>query len=219
MLFKHATTLEEYLRNPEAFGTILYRICLDKFGKEFIEWESDTISKELSDVRAPDVNIDKVLSLVSLANSFDGRLNFFNEVHCFRHTVNALNNLEPNYEFLGALMPQHICWAMHEVGLEYPEYSLDEEPAKFTGLSFYHSGFLILPETLSEYQEFLDYFNVNKELVPKIKELWAEKKKTPVDELDSENILDIQVLMLKSNTLYMGYRKQQYANDLTIFNS
>lgn len=210
----------EYLTQENAFASILYKVALNQFGEEFLDWEADSININLKKLCAiPDINIDKILSFVSLANSMDGRLNFFNEINCFRHTVNALNNLEPDYEFMGVLVPQHIHWAIYEVGQLYPEYKLDEEPAKLLGLSYNYMGALILPTGIEEYQIFLDEFNKNTELVPHLRNKWQSYIKNPnIDLMDEEDVVDQQMLMLLSDQYYMKYKKDAYLRELEILN-
>lgn len=214
---KNISVKQQYLENEESFGSLLYKIVKEKYGEEVIDWEFDTLVMELSRfAEVPDVNLDKIMAFISMDNSFDGSFSFFNEMNCFMHTVNATNNLEPDYEFLGALQPQHIQWTMYEMDLIYPGYKLDEEPAKMMGLSYHKVGYFLLPDDLSEYQEFLDYYNKNTELVPRIRKEWESFKKSnrDIDSLDIDDIVEQQILMLLSNEHYMKYKKDAYQRDV-----
>lgn len=212
------TKFTQYMENEEAFGSILFRMAKKVFGSEFCDWESEAIILNLKDYypNIPDINIDKILCFVALENSFDGRLCFFNELNCFRHTVNTLNNLEPDYQFLGALIPQHINWALYEVDQIHPGYKLDEEPARFLGISYHYIGALILPERLSEYQLFLDEYNQNSQLVSKMQEHCKECEARSIDDLDDEDVRDMQELMLRADLAYMDHRKREYMRDIEL---
>ena len=206
-----------YFYDGEAFATILYKLAVKKYGEEFKDWESDTVILALKEdfPSIPAVNLDKILALVSLENAMDGRLNFFNEVNCFRHTVDVLNNMPTNYEFLGGLVPQHICWTIYEIDKFMPGYKLDEDPLKFTALSFHINGYLIFPDCLIDYQEFLNSHNKNTELVDHIKEVWKKHRTTPIDALDEDDLVEMQILMLRSIEDYVNFKKETYLQDLT----
>jgi hypothetical protein len=210
-LTKTALT-DSYFKHEDAFGTILYKLCLKVFGEEFPSWELETITMCIKDMfgEIPDINLDKIYSIVALVNSRDGRFCFFNELNCFRHTVNVLNNFPTDYNFLGSLTPQHIHWAIYEVDQLYPGHKLDEDPLKFLGLSYHHIGALVLPMDMEEYQEFLNLYNTNSHLVPHIKEEWSKLKDHHPDDLSEEHIVEMQILMLKADEAYMNHKKQLY---------
>lgn len=208
-----------YMNNQDAFGSILYKIAKKEWGEDVDEWETDTILMNLQYRYGsiPEVNIEKILSFVALSNTMDGKLNFFNEVNCFRHTTNVLNNLEADYEFLGALIPQHCHWAIYEVQQLYPEYEMDSEPLKFMALSYHHVGALVLPVDMQKYQEFLNDFNENVSLAAIILEHWEKHKERHEDSFDDNDIVDLQLSLLKSDEVYMNYKKQRYLEDLSRF--
>ena len=87
-------------------------------------------------------------------------------------------------------------------------------PAKFLGLSYHQIGAMILPEEISKYQEFLNYYNKNIEVVPKLIEYWKELKDKDIDALNEDNFVHMQALMLKADKSYMEYRKEAYFRDL-----
>ena len=205
-----------YFKNPEAFGTILYKMGFKVLGDNYTDWEMDTIHMELNRLYGaiPECNMDKLLSIVALSNSFKGQLCFFNEMNCFRHTVNALNNHPADYDFLGALVPQFAHWAVWEVKQLYSEYDLDEEPAKFMALSYHHCGNMLLPDDLSKYQSLLDSYNHNIKIIPRIKEYIAEHKNDDLDKLNEFDLLDAQLLHYLSDKAYMDLKKTEYASDL-----
>jgi len=208
--------MKEYFKNEDAFGTILFDFCEKIYGDEILDWEMDTLVITLKqDLDCLDINIDKISSIIALENSLKGSLCFFNDVNCFRHTINALNSLEPDYEFLGALIPEHVHWGIYEIAQKYPEYKLDEEPAKFLGLSYHKAGLMLVPEELEEYQEFLNLYNKNIALVPKLRTLWKKYKNSTEDDLDENDFVHVQMLALKADEAYMGMKRVQYSGDLT----
>jgi hypothetical protein len=204
----------QYVLNPEAYASILYK-CISIDLGDVAHWEMETLSismhQKYGDV--PQVNLDKIMSIIALKNSLDGRMNFFTEMNCFRHTVNALNNLEIDHEFLGALMPPHIHWALYEIGLLFPEHTLHEEPGKFLALSYHYVGQLLLPTDLQVYQPLLDSYNENTELVPKIREAWETHHEIHTDNLDEEDIIHMQILLLRADEEYMSHKKSSYLRD------
>lgn len=205
-----------YFKSEHAFATLLYKLALKQFGDDFVDWEAETTIISLHNTfgELPIINQDKILALKSLEHAFDGRFGFFNEVNCFRHTINALNNIEPDHDSFGALIPEHIHWGIYEISLLHPEYHLDEEPAKMLGLSYHHAGLLLLPDDLSKYQEFLDMYNKNTELVPKVKEHWKLNRTKPLDNFDEDHdFLDQQVFALRADASYMANRKDSYMKD------
>lgn len=204
-----------YFKDPEAFATVLYRLCLSVFGSDFPGWESDTIVLNLHDY-CPDIseiNVDKILSLVALQSSMDGRFCFFNEINCFYHTVNVLNGFPSDYQVLGALTPHHIAWAVYEIGEFLPGQKLHEEAAKMAALSFHLNGYMIFNDSLYEYQSLLDEMNHNKEISPKVRSLWVKHRRTPIEELDEDDILELQLLKLRSIEDYISLKKQSYRRD------
>lgn len=206
-----------YIEDEEAFATILYKIAKNIY-PEIDSWEMETLTIEITKrfPRIPEVNLDKIMAIIAMNSSFDGSFCFYNEVNCFRHTVNAFNNIEPNLDFMGELIPQHITWAMYEMDQQFPGQKLFEEPAKFLGLCFHNMGYFLLPENLSEYQEFLDYYNTNSIVKERIKKEW-EDRTIDVEELDEDDIVDLQLLLLESNKVYLEQKKKKYKKDLALY--
>ena len=207
---------KSYLLNEDAFATLLYRICVNRYGEQLLEWESDTILLAIhkdfgADV--PEVNLDKILSIVALKNSLNGQLCFFNEVNCFKNTVQAFNHIPPNYQFMGASLPEHIHWTLHEIALLFPEYKLHEEPAKYLGLCYHKIGAMVVPEDIKEYQELLDYYNKNIAIVPKVKEYIKTEIDVDPDTLPDDDFMNVQLLIAKADVMYMANKKEEYAKD------
>lgn len=218
----HNLSNVSYFYNEDAFASILYKMFIDEFSEEAADWEMDTISivlkKSFPDIQ--DVNVDKIQSIVALNEAIkQGTFTFFNDVACFHHTTNTFNGMESDYDFLGFVAPQHIVWAMKEMERLYPDYKLDEDPAKFLGASFHVIGALVLPEELEEYQEFLDYYNHNTEIVDRVKKEWEEfSKDKDLDSIDDqEDVLGVQMLILQSCKDYCENKDKQYLKDMATY--
>jgi hypothetical protein len=111
--------LAKYWEYPGSFATTLLAMLIDDYSTDAMSWEPETIRlqiKDTYDVEIPQVNMDKLLGLVSALTT---NL-FYTSVDTFVPVSNALNDSEVNFLVFDPVEPDEAAWAITEVMLNDP---------------------------------------------------------------------------------------------------
>jgi hypothetical protein len=120
--------LRKKLEDPEAVGTVLLLIFIDKWGTEFFDWEPETLNRQaFADFGAqlPQINRDKIWALVTYLTTD----RFFQNLDLFIHTCNALSNSGADFNNYDPADVQEIAWCLTETSLlEPPDEGMSFSP-------------------------------------------------------------------------------------------
>jgi len=118
-------------KDPTTFATSLLALALDEFGTELMNWEPETIRLEIKDIYntdIPDVNMDKLLALItSLTTNL-----FYLSVESFTHVANAVNDAEADFVTWDPVEADEAAWAITEIVMNDPPKTNEELAKRFS---------------------------------------------------------------------------------------
>jgi hypothetical protein len=135
---------------PDLYGTSLLALLLDQWGTEALEWDPETIRRELADefgVSLPPAAEQKLQAVLTILNS-DG---FYRDVMVFQHVCRALCGQESDFQQFEPLEPHEAAWGVFEASLlQDPESvpQLDEQVCRYVGLILSEHGLHQKPRSL-----------------------------------------------------------------------
>ena len=206
------------LKQEDAHATPLAAGLFDEFGVEWLEWEPDTLHKEISDywkVEVPPDNIDKIWAL---ATNYTSDI-FQHDVNGFVNVCNALDGKGANFHIFEPASIQSICWAITETLINDPDkIKFRDDVEKYIIVRLDYEGFHRVPKMLKDYVEKQDYGNeVNTILAENdidSKEFWDRQTNDliKVDQYIQENLIKMlhQLSTLKLKNVKPGAQQELF---------
>jgi len=144
----------DYWKSKDTFATSLLALLIDSYTTAVFDWEPETIREEIKavyNVDVPQVNMDKVMALITSLNT---NL-FYTSATAFSHVANALSNSVANFEVMDPVLPEEAAWAITEITLNDPpqsgtalEEAFSDEVRKFLGAVMVDAGIVTPPSVL-----------------------------------------------------------------------
>jgi hypothetical protein len=148
-----ADRLRPILENPETIGTVMFTVLTDEYGLEFLDWEPDTLRREVQSAfgaSPPQVNWDKVWALSALLTTNT----FFTNLDAFLHTCLALSGEDNDFRNFTPADVSQMAWGVTEAHLLSPPDEkagdvFNDEIRQYVRLKLEDEGFARPPKILS----------------------------------------------------------------------
>lgn len=142
-----------YLKDPDTIGSILLVGLLDEFGTDMLDWEPETLHREINEVwkvSVPERNLDKIWALVTVLTTDT----FYSSLEAFIHVCNALSGNGADFKTFDPATVQEMCWAVAETQLLNPpekDDAFNDEIKTYMRARLDEEGFLKAPQLLRPY--------------------------------------------------------------------
>ncbi len=143
-------------RNPSTPASVLLFLLIDTDGLEFLNWEPETLDREIWSewkVTPPQDNKDKIWALVTVMTT---NL-FYQDLNCFIHVCNALADNGADFSSWDPASVSDMAWAIAEVSLIDPpdekdtSYQFSPEIVAYMSAELDREGFSKPPRILARY--------------------------------------------------------------------
>jgi len=148
------------MTDENMLATPLLLMCVDEFGTDFFQWESESFELECKDIFGtdlPQVNRDKIWSLVTCLTT---NL-FYVSLETFIPVCNVLNGAEAEFRYYDPVTGEEAAWGITEVILndppekgESPSTRFSHEIKRFVGVTLSTEGITTPPPMLAPYAEY-----------------------------------------------------------------
>lgn len=166
----------------------IYSLMNDKFGREWHDWEPETLWTSIGNVPEYQKNIIMVLQVLVKTNQIHEHW------HLFENAVHALNGNQVDFGMLQPCELTHIYKAIKIIKIIRPKEDFSPEIFSYIAAVAKSSGVVFLPRKMfgPMSQKFLDDLNNDLELKIHVENRWPN----PPEEKDSL-ALKVQILRLK----------------------
>ena len=193
-------------------------VLLDKYQTDWLEWEPETLWKEiLEDFRAPSIN-DHIKTKIQAVRTLHINEWFWTKWEVFCWVTQALNNNLPDFEVIQKPTIAQLFAAVDMAKVVRDDEEYTAETQMWVAGSVVEAGVLYAPEPIAfcqdEVVQLLEVQNKDAlELIPKVKARWEHVSSDgwTVDGADvlEENPVDVQVAKLLVARMYMDMRRAQ----------
>jgi len=138
------------LMNPDAFGTSLYLIAIDRFGAEIHEWEPEMFDMEFRDEFGIDVPAGNQSKLLAIVSSLASEV-FYTDPTAFGSICEILSGGSDRIsDFPPMVTPAELAWGVTEVLLlDDTPGVVSDEVAAYAGVVLDEAGFINPHQRLS----------------------------------------------------------------------
>jgi len=140
--------VRQILLNEGSMATPLFLICYNKWGEEFMEWESETLDLEIEDafqVLIPPDNLDKIHALVSALISDS----FYRDWSAFTVICQTLAGGSDVMNLSDPMIVEEVAIGLMEVMLnDSTPGTFSDEVKRYVGLILHEQGFVKPPKIL-----------------------------------------------------------------------
>ena len=179
----------------------LYRAMNTKFGREWMDWEPETLWQSFSESGVPlsDENRNTAMALQVLVNTNAAHEHW----HIFEKTGHALNHNPVEFAVVQPLELNEIARTLKIMQLIRPKDAVESDVCGYIAAAARNSGVVFLPPDIfgSGCQSFLDDLNNDMKLKAEVAERWPGEPKK-----EDSLALKIQLLRLKEIQDYLAGR-------------
>lgn len=156
-----------------------YELLHEHFGKDWWDWEVDTIRKTLADNLGNDYLQDENLRDMVQALQTLVKTNYAHELwHVFEKVAHALNGNSIDWQVLQPLEPDEAAVAVKVIKEIRPKQAFEDEVCGYIATCCHEAGLVWLPEELfpKKCRQFLHELNKDTlDLKQKVRKLWGEE--------------------------------------------
>lgn len=129
-------------------ATPLFLICYNKWGEEFMTWESETLDMEIEDtfqVTIPEANLDKIHALISAISSHS----FYTDWSAFTVICQTLSGSTDVMDLSDPMIVEEMAMGILEVRLnDSGPAEWSDEVRRYAGIILSENGFIKPPKML-----------------------------------------------------------------------
>ena len=200
----------DVMMEPSSFGTTLLIALIDSYGTECIQWEPETLRKQVEedlDINLPGSTMDRIMAAMSVLASDM----FFVSIEGFNNTCESLNfGAVSGNKFIPCELDD-IIWGCTEARLllgaeEYDSADWSHDIGRYTGLQLSLEGVTKAPSIIG-FAEFAPEELDNKDMLLADDQLMAatyqSRQTDVVRELDREAISKMQGLLQQVSSMQL----------------